>query len=152
MKLKVREVGWEDEVDVGGEESADGFHSPGGGRPGWAATETLSATWLPPKDSRPSIPLPCLLFLLSIASLSPPFVPSLLHPPVPPACSLFLLLRSSIPFSLPPSLSWPLQTLRRPERQGEGGGGMGRDWGGTKGPDAVVQPKWLALKRSWPDS
>lgn len=73
----------------------DGFPGQGESRPDWAATETLSAASLPPKDSHPPphprAPRSCVSSLssaaiLSITFLSPPFVPPLppapfLHPP-----------------------------------------------------------------------
>lgn len=94
----------------------DGFPGQGESRPDWAATETLSAASLPPKDSHPPphprAPRSCVSSLssaaiLSITFLSPPFVP-----PFPPA-----------PFLHPPhSSSGPLQTLSSGLRAGGVGG------------------------------
>lgn len=113
----------------------EGFHGQGGGRPHWAATETLSAAWLPPKDSASSSP-PC-ISLLYLPPLSPPFVHSLLHPPVPPARSLSLTL--SLRFShflgfFPPLHVWAItDTQQRAERWGWVAAVVGwGDWGGTK--------------------
>lgn len=83
----------------------EGFRGQGESRPDWAATETLSAAWLPPKDSAPPHRPKHLssASTLSFTFLSPPFVPSLHHPPLAP----FLLLHSSISltsfFFLPPT-------------------------------------------------
>lgn len=122
------------------------FMARGESRPDWAATETLSAAWLPPKDSASFSPSASRSRVSSLSSAttlsfnfnSLPFVHSLLHPPVPPACSLFLSLHSSISltslvfFPPPPppphpSSSGPLQTLSSGLR---GGGGRLRWWDG----------------------
>lgn len=129
----------------------EGFHGRGGeGRPDWAATETLSAAWLPPKDSA-SFPPP--VHLAPVSPLPPPpplssSLPSLLLLSLPSftlqflPLALFFSLRSSIsltslvfsPPPSPPSSSGPLQTLSSGLR---GGGGRLRRWdgeieGGTK--------------------
>lgn len=93
----------------------------------------------PPRAPRSRVSSPSSATTLFFTSLSPPFVPSLLHPPVPPACSLFLapFLHFSHFLSFlpsPPSSSGPLQTLSSGLR---GGGGRLRRWdgeieGGTK--------------------
>lgn len=114
------------------------FHGQGEGRPDWAATETLSAAWLPPKDSAsfsPRASHSCVSSLSSATTLSftflfPPFICSLLHPPVPPARSLFLapfLHFSHFLCFFTPSSSGPLQTLSSGLR---GGGGWLRWWDG----------------------
>lgn len=131
----------------------EGFHGQGESRPDWAATETLSAAWLPPKDSA-SFPPPAHLApvsplssatTLSFTFLSPPFVSSILHPPVPPARSLFLapflhfsqflsFFFFSFFFFFPPLLVWAItDTQQQAERRGWVAAVVGwGDWGGTK--------------------
>ncbi len=137
-----------------------GFHGQGESRPDWAATETLSAAWLPPKASAsfsPSASRSCVSSLCSATTLSfnfnsLPFVRSLLHPPVPPAFSLFSLHSSISLTSLvpPPPSSGPLQTLSSGLRGGSGRLRWrdGKIEGGQKAWDAAVRREWLALKRS----
>lgn len=103
--------------------------SVGGIRPDWAATETLSAAWLPPKDStappppnppppppppHPSrIPHSLASSSTSFAPLSPPFVPPSRRPAVPATLSVsfstppFLLISPPPPPHVRPLLSLP---------------------------------------------
>lgn len=146
----------------------EGFHGRGGeGRPDWAATETLSAAWLPPKDSA-SFPPP--VHLAPVSPLPPPpplssSLPSLLLLSLPSftlqflPLALFFSLRSSISltslvFSPPPPPRPPRLGHYRHSAAGWEvgvggcGGGMGRLRGGQKPWDAAVRREWLALKRS----
>lgn len=123
----------------------EGFHGRGGeGRPDWAATETLSAAWLPPKDSA-SFPPP--VHLAPVSPLPPPpplssSLPSLLLLSLPSftlqflPLALFFSLRSSIsltslvfsPPPLPALLVWAItDTQQRAERWGWAAAAVG--WG-----------------------
>lgn len=117
----------------------EGFRGQGEGRPDCAATEMLSAAWLPPKDSAsfppthlapvsPLFPLPPLspsltsLLLLSLPSFTLQFL------------ALFFSLHSSISLTclvfFPPFLVWAItDTQQRAERRGYVAGEIE---GGTK--------------------
>lgn len=106
----------------------EGFRGQGESRPDWAATETLSAAWLPPKDSAP--PPPPQASLLRLHSLLHfPLSSFCSFPPSPSACSLspapFLHFSHFFFFSSPHFSSGPLQTLSSRLR---GGGGWLRRW------------------------
>ena len=92
----------------------------------------------PPRAPRSRVSSPSSATTLFFTSLSPPFVPSLLHPPVPPACSLFLApflhfshFLSFLP-PLPALLVWAItDTQQRAERWGWAAAAVGcGDWGG----------------------
>lgn len=142
----------------------EGFCGQGDGRPDWAATETLSAAWLPPKDlaSPPAqrislLHLPSLLFHHSLLHFSLFSFCSFPPSPSSPSCSLpsshsfppFLSLPLPPPHH-PSFTSVPLQTLNSGLR---GGGEWLRWWdeeieGAQKPQDAAARREWLALKRS----
>lgn len=90
----------------------------------------------PPRAPRSRVSSPSSATTLFFTSLSPPFVPSLLHPPVPPACSLFLapflhfshFLSFLPPPPLPALLVWAItDTQQRAERWGWAAAAVG--WG-----------------------
>lgn len=89
----------------------------------------------PPRAPRSRVSSPSSATTLFFTSLSPPFVPSLLHPPVPPACSLFLApflhfshFLSFLPPPLPALLVWAItDTQQRAERWGWAAAAVG--WG-----------------------
>lgn len=100
----------------------EGFRGQGESRPDWAATETLSAAWLPPKDSAPPPTAPSISppppLSPSLSSLLLLFLPSITLRLLPFSCSIPPLL-SLLFFFFPPLLVWAItDTQQQAERRG----------------------------------